>query len=86
MSASPAQPLSSATGAAARSADALHPGARTPLCFVVDPDASIRHFLSLIMHGAGIDTEEFADGPSLIAALARQTPAVIFLNIAARIR
>ena len=30
--------------------------------FVVDDEPSIRHFLSLILHGAGIDTEEFADG------------------------
>jgi EAL domain-containing protein (putative c-di-GMP-specific phosphodiesterase class I) len=55
---------------------------RTPLCFVVDSDASIRHFLSLILHGAGIDTEEFADGQSLSAALAKCTPDAVFLNIA----
>src|SRR5579872_2417958 len=55
---------------------------RTPLCFVVDTDGSIRHFLSLILHGAGIDTEEFADGQSLQAALEKRTPDLIFLNIA----
>ena len=43
---------------------------------------SIRHFLSLILHGAGIDTEEFADGHALPAALARRTPDAVFLNIA----
>jgi EAL domain-containing protein (putative c-di-GMP-specific phosphodiesterase class I) len=55
---------------------------RAPLCFVIDSDASIRHFLSLILHGAGIDTEEFADGQSVRSALARRVPNVIFLNIA----
>ena len=34
------------------------------------------------MHGAGIDTEEFADGPGLLAALGRRTPDAVFLNIA----
>ena len=56
--------------------------ARTPLCFVIDSDASIRHFLSLILHGAGIDTEEFADGQGVRAALARRQPNLVFLNIA----
>jgi EAL domain-containing protein (putative c-di-GMP-specific phosphodiesterase class I) len=55
---------------------------RTPLCFVVDADASIRHFLSLILHGAGIDTEEFADGQAVRPALARRQPKLVFLNIA----
>lgn len=54
---------------------------RAPLCFVIDGDASIRHFLSLILHGAGIDTEEFADGQGLRRALSRQAPHLIFLDI-----
>jgi len=56
-------------------------GARTPLCFVIDTDASIRHFLSLILQGSGIDTEEFADGYTLRDALARRMPDVVFLDI-----
>ncbi len=56
--------------------------AHTPLCFVIDADASIRHFLSLILHGAGIDTEEFPDGQNLPAALSKRTPDAVFLNIA----
>jgi EAL domain-containing protein (putative c-di-GMP-specific phosphodiesterase class I) len=55
--------------------------ARTPLCFVIDADASIRHFLSLILHGVGIDTEEFDDGHSVRSALARHMPELVFLNI-----
>jgi EAL domain-containing protein (putative c-di-GMP-specific phosphodiesterase class I) len=55
--------------------------ARTPLCYVIDGDGSIRHFLSLILHGAGIDTEEFADGQGLRQALVRRPPDLIFLDI-----
>ena len=76
MSATPEPPLSAAP---------IAPGepdpARAPFCFVIDGDASIRHFLSLILHGAGIDTEEFADGQGLRRALSRRTPDVIFLDI-----
>ena len=57
-------------------------GARTRLCFIVDADDSIRHFLSLVLHGAGLDTEEFADGQSFRAAIARRSPDLVFLNIA----
>jgi EAL domain-containing protein (putative c-di-GMP-specific phosphodiesterase class I)/CheY-like chemotaxis protein len=56
--------------------------ARAPLCFVIDADASVRHFLSLVLHGAGIDTEELADGHALRAALGRRIPNLVFLNIA----
>ena len=81
MSASPAQTIA-ARQSAASSADPSPGGGRAPLCYVVDSDPSICHFLSLIMHGAGIDTEEFADGPSLLAALGKRTPDAVFLNIA----
>ena len=36
--------------------------AGVPICYVVDEEPSIRHFLSLVLHGAGVDTIEFADG------------------------
>ena len=80
MSASPAQPLSAATGAPQNN-ETLRGEAHTPLCFVIDSDASIRHFLSLVLHGTGIDTEEFADAQSVRPALARRTPDLVFLNI-----
>jgi EAL domain-containing protein (putative c-di-GMP-specific phosphodiesterase class I) len=54
---------------------------RAPLCFVVDADSSIGHFLSLVLHGSGVDTEEFADGHAIRPALTQRTPAVIFLDI-----
>lgn len=59
----------------------LAPGA-TPLCYVVDEDASIRHFLSLVLHGSGIDTVEFADGAALRQSVDKRVPDLIFHNIA----
>jgi hypothetical protein len=41
-----------------------------PLCFVLEEEPSIRHFLSLILHGSGVDTEEFVDGASFRQAIA----------------
>jgi EAL domain-containing protein (putative c-di-GMP-specific phosphodiesterase class I)/CheY-like chemotaxis protein len=55
---------------------------RVPLCFVIDTDDSVRRFLSLILHGAGLNTEEFAAGASITAALAKRTPDIVFLDIA----
>jgi len=54
---------------------------RTPLCFVVEEESSIRHFLSLILHGSGIDTEEFADGAGFRQAIAKRKPDLVFINI-----
>jgi len=82
MKAIPAQPTFAAAGTATREAEAGGGNARAPLCFVIDGDASIRHFLSLVLHGAGIDTEEFADGQPFRAALARRAPNLVFLGIA----
>jgi len=55
--------------------------AGVPVCFVVDDEPALRHFLSLILHGAGLDTEEFADGASLRKAMERRSPELVFLNI-----
>lgn len=54
---------------------------RAPLCFVVEEEPAIRHFLSLILHGAGIDTEEFADGVALRRVLQTRLPDLVFHNI-----
>src|SRR5258708_5831801 len=53
-----------------------------PLCYVVDEEASIRHFLSLVLHGSGVDTMEFADGAGLRRALENRIPDLAFHNIA----
>jgi len=76
MSATPARSSAAVTAAA------IEPStASVPLCLVIDADASIRHFLSLILHGAGVDTQGFADGKGLREALARRTPDLVFLDI-----
>src|SRR5579863_9917597 len=77
MAATPAQTI-----AATPVAEAPASEARAPLCFVVDTDASIRHFLSLVLHGAGIDTEELPDGQAVRPALTQRQPKLVFLNIA----
>src|SRR5690348_15487733 len=55
--------------------------ATAPLCFLVDEEPSIRHFLSLIMHGTGIDTVEFEDGASLREALSSKRPDLVFHDV-----
>jgi EAL domain-containing protein (putative c-di-GMP-specific phosphodiesterase class I) len=62
-----------ADGAAKRNA--------TPVCYVVDEEPSIRHFLSLVLHGAGVDTVEFASAGALRTAVAERPPDLIFHNI-----
>ena len=61
-------------------APSLAPGA-APLCFVVDEEASLRHFVSLVLHGSGVDTLEFPDGAAMRAAIGQHTPALIFHNV-----
>jgi EAL domain-containing protein (putative c-di-GMP-specific phosphodiesterase class I)/CheY-like chemotaxis protein len=81
MSAKPAQLLSAASLSALDAASEQSGEKHTPLCFVIDNDASIRHFLSLILHGVGIDTEGFADGGGLKAALQQRKPDLVCLDI-----
>jgi EAL domain-containing protein (putative c-di-GMP-specific phosphodiesterase class I) len=73
----PSPPLADASQGAAPRAD----DGRVPLCFVVDEEGSIRHFLSLILHGSGIDTEEFPDGASFRKAMEKRNPHLVFHNI-----
>ena len=81
MSVTPAQSSAAAPGASPAAVIERSGEAGTPLCFVIDSDASIRHFLSLILHGAGIDTEEIGDANELRPALARRTPDLVFLDV-----
>jgi EAL domain-containing protein (putative c-di-GMP-specific phosphodiesterase class I) len=74
MSATPAQSVPAAHAASARASAG-------PVGFVADTDASVRHFLTLVMHGVGLATEEFTDGHALLAATARRKPDIIFLNV-----
>jgi EAL domain-containing protein (putative c-di-GMP-specific phosphodiesterase class I) len=72
----------SAANEAPRGAAAPGGEARIPHCFVIDSDASVRRFLSLILHGAGLNTEEFGGGETLTGALNRRAPEIVFLDIA----
>jgi len=80
MAESAAPPASSPAATAVADAPPLAPGP-TPLCYVVDEEASIRHFLSLVLHGSGIDTVEFSDGAAFRAAIQKSAPVLIFLNV-----
>ena len=51
------------------------------MCFVYDEEPSIRHFLSLILHGQGVDTEEFAAGQPFREAAFKRKPDLVFINI-----
>jgi len=51
------------------------------ICYVVDEESSIRHFLSLVLHGSGVDTVEFPDGAAMRKAVESRPPALIFHNI-----
>jgi len=74
-----AQPVGERVGSATDDFEIV--GAPAPLCFVVDDEPSIRHFLSLILSGAGLDSEEFANGAALRGAIERRRSELIFLNI-----
>src|SRR5215472_3042716 len=52
-----------------------------PVCYVVDEESSIRHFLSLVLHGSGVDTVEFPDGAAMRKAIEARSPALVFHNI-----
>jgi EAL domain-containing protein (putative c-di-GMP-specific phosphodiesterase class I) len=56
-------------------------GASVPVAFVVDEAPSIRSFLSLVLHGIGIETEELADFNDMRAALERCAPDLVFLDV-----
>ena len=55
--------------------------ASAPLCYVVDDEPSIRHFLSLVLHGSGVDTMEFPDGAALRKAMVGRVPDLVFHNV-----
>jgi EAL domain-containing protein (putative c-di-GMP-specific phosphodiesterase class I)/ActR/RegA family two-component response regulator len=56
-------------------------GAGTHVCYIIDSDASIRQFLSLILQSSGLDTDAFADGHRLREALTHQIPDLVFLDV-----
>jgi EAL domain-containing protein (putative c-di-GMP-specific phosphodiesterase class I)/CheY-like chemotaxis protein len=80
MTETPASSSTAADGTPAVEAPPLAPDG-SPLCYVVDEEPSIRHFLSLILHGSGVDTVEFPDGASMRKAVETRPPALVFQNI-----
>ena len=82
MPASPAKSPTKTTTSPAPVVEAppLAPGA-VSLCYVVDEESSIRQFLSLVLHGSGIDTVEFPDGAALRKSTEKRVPDLIFHNI-----
>ncbi len=79
----PKCPVPMTKAALVQTADAAAPKgeARAPLCFIVDEESTIRRFVSLIMQGTGVDTEEFADGRAMRAAIVDRTPDLVICNI-----
>jgi EAL domain-containing protein (putative c-di-GMP-specific phosphodiesterase class I) len=80
MTETPARSSTAADGTPAVEAPPLAPGG-APLCYVVDEEPSIRHFLSLVLHGSGVDTVEFPDGAAMRKTIGTRPPALIFHNI-----
>jgi len=80
MAETPVPPSTEPAAAPAVESPPLAPGA-VPLCLVVDEEPSIRHFLSLVLHGAGIDAMEFPDGVTMRGALSKRIPTLVFHNI-----
>jgi EAL domain-containing protein (putative c-di-GMP-specific phosphodiesterase class I) len=80
MTETPASSSTATDGTPAVEAPSLAPDGG-PLCYVVDEEPSIRHFLSLVLHGSGVDTVEFPDGASMRKAVETRPPALVFHNI-----
>ena len=80
MTETPASSSTATDGTPAVEAPPLAPDGG-PLCYVVDEEPSIRHFLSLVLHGSGVDTVEFPDGASMRKAVEARPPALVFHNI-----
>ena len=53
----------------------------TPLSLIVAGDASLRGFLSLVLQGSSVDTEEFDGSDRLRDTLARRVPDIVFLDV-----
>jgi EAL domain-containing protein (putative c-di-GMP-specific phosphodiesterase class I) len=50
-------------------------------CYIFDEDPLIRHFLSVILHGQGLRTQEFDNKQVCLRALARTPAELIFLDV-----
>ena len=82
MSASPAASPAKTAANSATVVEALPLAPAAPLCYVVDEESSVRHFLALVLQGSGIDTMEFPDGAALRQSTEKRVPDLIFHNVA----
>ena len=80
------QPQAAPSADLPAAADAAQQTGGTPIGFVVDEDRSVRHFVSLVLQGSGIDTVEFTDGNALRKARAKRPPDLIFLDVSLEAR
>jgi EAL domain-containing protein (putative c-di-GMP-specific phosphodiesterase class I)/CheY-like chemotaxis protein len=53
----------------------------SPLCYIVDDERGICHMISHAMRAEGVMTREFQCAPSLLDAVAKSAPDVIFLDL-----
>jgi chemotaxis response regulator CheB len=53
----------------------------SPLCYIVDDEHGICHMISHAMRAEGVMTREFQCAPSLLDAVAKSAPDVIFLDL-----
>jgi EAL domain-containing protein (putative c-di-GMP-specific phosphodiesterase class I)/CheY-like chemotaxis protein len=74
--------MPAANPATMKPAGADQASGKAALCFVIDGESTLRHFVSLILQGSGIDTMEFMDGAGLRkAAHVERHPDMVFLDV-----
>lgn len=52
-----------------------------PLCFIIDPEDSHRHFLSLTLQSYGIEASQFSKSYALRDGLSRRSPDLVFFDV-----
>lgn len=76
-----AEPLNDSVGRASGSTELTHNTVTGDLSFIVDDDPAICRLLANILKRIGINSRDFCDADSLIAALASHDPSLIFLDV-----
>ena len=57
------------------------PAAGAPLCWIVDDEVRTRQFLSLVLNGLGIDTQEYKEDGAMWRDAESRLPHLVFLNV-----
>jgi len=74
-------PTDMAAAAAAGIAAPSAVGRRPPLAVIIDTDNSIRQFISLMLHGNGVNALEFVSGSAFRKAQPARSPDLLFLDV-----